>query len=50
MNRTQMIKEIKKLEEFNNWTEEDYERITDTELGAILGLWNIGDGGIKDDN
>lgn len=47
MNRKQMIKEIKQLEEFKDYTDEDYAKESTTQLGAILGFWDVGDGGVR---
>lgn len=43
-NRKVMIKEVSNLEEFEDCDVNSY---TDTELGAILGYWDIGDGGVR---
>jgi hypothetical protein len=44
MNRQQMLKEVNRLEEFNNFNTNNF---STTELGAILGLWDIGDGNVR---
>ena len=42
-----MINEINKLEEFQDFTKADYARMSREELGAILGYWDVGDGGSR---
>ena len=41
MNTRQMKKEIRKLEEFENYTDKEINNFSRTELGAILGFWDI---------
>ena len=45
MNKKQMVKEVRKLEEFEKYNNKEINNISKIELGAILGFWNIGDGG-----